>query len=346
MSHSTTPAVTLHDVAQAANVSVSTASRALNGLGQKFRISENTILEVKKHADRLEFQPSQMARSLQSRRSGLIGVVVPDISNPFFAAIAKEVALQADEEGFSVLLADSCETTETEVKLVAQLQSRRVEGLVLCPVGTQSEHLVQADASGVPLVVVDRCFTGTPLTSVMSDNSKGAALGIELLLRSGHRIVGCLQGLPGTLPNETRLSAVRESLRNAGLAFDESLVAGDNFTEQSGYLSAKSLLASRPGITALFAFSTPNAFGALRAASEMGRRVPDDLSLITFDHSPVVDLLKVPLTTISQDVARLGQTAADLIIKQLRTGKKPRKRTHLVPVKLVSRQSVSRIQIR
>jgi len=346
MSHSTTLVVTLHDVARAANVSVSTASRALNGLGQKCRISEQTVREVKKHAERLEFQPSQMARSLQARRSGLIGVVVPDISNPFFAAIAKEVALQADEEGFSVLLADSRETPQTEVKLVAQLQSRRVEGLVVCPVGTQSEHLVQADAAGVPLIVVDRCFAETALTSVMSDNSKGAALGIELLLRSGHEIVGCLQGLPGTLPNDARLSAVRESLRNAGLAFNESLVAGDNFTEQSGYLSAKSLLASRPDITALFAFSTPNAFGALRAASEMGRTVPDDLSLITFDHSPVVDLLKVPLSTISQDVARLGQTAADLMMKQLRTGKKPRKRTHIVPVKLVSRQSVSRIQIR
>jgi len=178
----------------------------------------------------------------------------------------------------------------------------------------------------------------------MSDNPKGAVIGIKRLLRSGHRVVGCLQGLPGTMPNKTRLAAVRESLRDAGLAFDQSLVAGDNFTEQSGYRAAKSLLSNRPDVTALFAFSTPNAFGALRAASEMGRTVPDDLSLITFDQSPVVDFLKVPLSTISQDVARLGQTAADLIMKQLRTGKKPRKRTHVVPVKFVSRQSVSRIQ--
>lgn len=342
MSPSTSPVITLHDVARAASVSVSTASRALNGLGQKYRISDTTIQKVQKHAERLEFQPSQMARSLRAQRSGLIGVVVPDVSNPFFAAIAKEVMKQAEEEGFSVLVADSCETTEAEVKLVAQLQSRRVEGLVVCPVGTKSEHLVQADAGGVPMVVVDRCFPGTPLTSVMSDNPKGAALGIKQLLRSGHKTVGCLQGLPGTLPNETRLTAVRQALRDAGLTLDESLVAGNNFTEQSGYLSAKSLLSSRPDITALFAFSTPNAFGALRAANEMVRTVPDDLSLITFDHSPVVDLLKVPLSTITQDVARLGRTAAELMMKQLRTGKKPRKRTHVVPVKLVSRQSISK----
>ncbi len=344
MSLSNTSVITLHDVARAANVSVSTASRALNGLGKKYRISEKTVLEVKKHADRLQFHPSQMARSLQSRRSGLIGVVVPDISNPFFAAIAKEVTLQAEAEGFSVLLADSCETTEVEVKLVAQLQSRRVEGLVVCPVGMDAEHLIQADAGGVPLVVVDRCFPDSALTSVMSDNLKGAALGMKQLLRSGHKVIGYLQGLPGTLPNETRLAAVGESLRAAGLSFDPSLVAGDNFTERSGYVSARSLLTSRPDLTSLFALSTPNAFGALRAVREMGRTVPDDLSLITFDHSPVVDLLKVPLSTISQDVVRLGQTAAQLILTQLRTGKKPRKRTHVVPVKLVSRQSVARIK--
>jgi LacI family transcriptional regulator len=346
MSSSTTPVATLQDVAHAADVSVSTASRALNGLGLKYRISQKTILIVKKHADRLGFQPSQMARSLQARRSGLIGVVVPDVSNPFFAAIAKEVALQADEQGFSVLLADSCETTEAEVKLVAQLQSRQVEGLVVCPVGTEAKHLIQTDAAGIPLVVVDRCFLGTTLTSVMSDNSRGAELAVKQLLRRGHRIIGCLQGLPGTLPNETRLQAVRKSLCEAGITLDESLVVGDNFTEQSGYLSAKSMLASRPDVTSIFAFSTPNAFGALRAASELGRAVPDDLSLITFDHSPVVDLLKTPLSTISQDVVRLGRTAAELMMKHLHTGKKPRKSTHVVPIQLVSRQSVSRISPR
>ena len=334
---------TLRDVADAAGVSVSTASRALNGRAKDYRISEGTVQEVKKHAELLSFQPSQTARSLQARRSGLIGVVVPDISNPFFAAIAKEVTSHADKQGMSVLLADSNDTTEAEVKLIGQFRSRQVEGLVVCPVGTQSEHLVEVEASGVPLVVVDRCFPDTSMTCVMSDNLKGAQKGIKNLLKNGHRVIGCLQGLPGTLPNETRLAAVRESLQQADLEFDSSLVAGDNFTEQSGYESAKTLLSNRPDITALFAFSTPNAFGAMRAASELGRSVPDDLSLITFDHSPVVDLLKVPLSTISQDVVRLGQTAAELMMKQLASGKKPRKRTHFVPVKLVSRQSVAKV---
>ena len=334
--------VTLHHVADAAGVSVSTASRALNGRAKAYRISEKTVVAVQKQADRLGFQPSLLARSLQSQRSGLIGVIVPDVSNPFFSAIAREVTIQAEEIGFSVLLADSRETTSVEIKLFDELRSRRVEAFVVCPVGTDSEHLSKADKAGTPIVLVDRCFPKTSLTGVTSDNVLGTQQGLQQLLKQGHTEIGCLQGLPGTFPNEQRLSTIRSTLKDAGLPFTASQIAGDNFTEQSGYESAMHLLSSRPDITALFALSTPNAFGALRAAEEIGRTVPNNLSIITFDDSPFAEFMRVPLSTVSQDVERLGRTAAQIITKQLQTGKKPRKRTHTIPVKLIPRHSISK----
>ncbi len=340
MSNDTAHPVTLMEVAEAAQVSVSTASRALNGRGEANRISASTVAKVRKEAGRLGFQPNQLARSLQSQRSGLLGVIVPDVSNPFFAAIAREVTLQAESNGLSVLLADSRETTSIEVKLLSELRSRRVEGLVVCPVGKESLHLRQADESGTPIVLIDRCFAESSLTSVHSDNARGAKQAIKQLLAHGHSVIGCLQGLPGTLPNEQRLSTIRDEISKAELVFDDILIAGNNFTELSGYESAKSLLAVRPDITAFFAFSSPNAFGALRAAEEAGRNVPSDLSLVTFDDSPFADFMRVPLTTISQNVTRLGKTAAEVILKQMKTGKKPRKRTYTIPITLIPRQSV------
>ena len=334
--------ITLQVVAEAAGVSVSTASRALNGRAKDYRISQKTVDHVKAQAERLGFQPSLLAKSLQSQKSGLIGIIVPDISNSFFAAIAREVTLQAEANGLSVLLADSRDSTEIEVRLIEELRSRRVEGLVVCPVGIESQHLAIVEQSGTPLVLVDRCFADEKLTSVTSDNAKGAKDAIRLLLKHQHQVIGCLQGLPETQPNNERLAAVRESINGAGFEFDDSLVAGNNFTEQSGYEATKKLLTNRPDITALFAFSTPNAMGALRATTELNLKVPEDLSLVAFDDLPFAEFMKVPLSTVFQDVKQLGNTAAEVLITQLRTGKKPRKRTHKISVKLVSRSSVQR----
>jgi LacI family transcriptional regulator len=267
---------------------------------------------------------------------------VPDVANPFFAAITKEVTLRAESQGLSVLLADSRESTSVEINLLMQLHSRRVEGLVVCPVGLSKSHLEDLDSSGTPLVIVDRCFLNTPLVSVMSDNRGGAESGVDQLLSQGHRVIGCIQGLPGTLPNEMRLTAIKKRLTESGIALDDSLIAGNNFTEHSGYEAAMRLLQQRPDITALFALCSPSAFGALRAAMELQRRVPEELSLITFDHSPAADLLRAPLSTISQDVEQLGKIAANLLVDQIITGKKTRTKKHVIPVRMIVRQSVAK----
>ncbi len=333
----------MNDVAKAAGVSASTASRALNGLAQKYRISESTERLVKESAERLGFRPSQVARSLRLQRTGLLGIVVPDLSNSFFSAIAREVTVAAGAEGFSAIMTDTDGSVEKERELFEQLLARNVESLVVCPVGLEFDHLEEASRRGLPLVTVDRCQADSSLIQVTSDHLAGARLAIELLAEHGHRRIGVLQGLEGTLPCELRLQGVRESCEAARIPFDPKWIAGDQFSEQSGYRSARQLLTESPDLTALFAMSTPNAFGAFRAANELGLNIPHDLSLICFDDVAFVEFMQVPITTIAQDVPELGRRAALLVTEQMQTGKSPRKKMHKIPVKLIQRASVGKV---
>jgi len=341
MSRSSNKSITLKEVAAAAGVSVSTASRALSGKAEAYRISSATEQSVREAAEKLRFSPSLLARSLRSQQTKLLGVVLPNVANPFFAAIAREITLEAEAQGFSVLLADSQENSETEARLVDQLQARQIEGLVVCPVGLESEHLKNLTQKKLPLVLVDRGFEDPELVSVTSDHRAGAREGMELLLEAGHQTIGILQGMPDTLPNRERLAGIAAALTARGLAFDATLVAGHHFDETSGYQAAQKLLTERPEITALFAFSNQNALGALRAAAELGRTIPGDLSLISFDDHPFAAYLAAPLTSVSQDVSQLGRVAARLLLEQIQAGQPPAQKQHQIPVQLVQRASIA-----
>lgn len=310
--------VTLRLVAETAGVSVSTASRALNGQARKYRISASTEKAVRRVADELGFQASQVARSLRLKQSGLIGVIVPDISNPFFAAIAREVSLGVDAEGFSVLLGDSREETDIEIRLARQLRAKQVEALLVCPVGVESEHLVELERSGLPVVVADRVFEDIALPSVTSDNLSAARDVADVLIAKGHRRIGVVSGVRDSLPAKLRLQGLQESARKAGFQIDDSLIAGDAFTQQSGYDATIELLKRHPELTALFCMCTPSAIGAMRALAEQGLVVPDDVSVVGFDNHPFAELMKTPLTVSVQDIHSLGKTATDILIHRLR----------------------------
>lgn len=335
--------VTLNDVAKAAGVSVSTASRALNGRAEEYRIRESTAQTVRQTAERLGFQPSILARSLRLKKTGLVGIVVPDLSNAFFSAIARAVTVSAESAGMAALIADSGGSTEKETLHLNALTARNVESIVICPVGIHFNHLEKVHQQGVPLVMVDRCQSESTLVQVTSEHYSGARLAIEELLAHGHQNIGILQGLPETLPCSARLNGVRDSLEAVGIPYREEFVEGSEFTEQSGYQSALKLLQENPQLTALFAMSYPNAFGAMRAIRELGLNMPKDVSLITFDDAPHADFLEVPLTAVAQDIDQIGRTAANLVMELIQV-KQPLKITnHQIPVELIKRASVERV---
>jgi len=335
----------LQAVADAAGVSLSTASRALNGRAKAFRISEATEKSVLDAAKKLGFRPNRVAQSLRAKKTGLVGVVVPDVSNPFFASIAQQVTRAVEDAGYHVLLGDSGELGEREIKLVDQLRSRRVEALVVCPVGHAFDHLAEASSSNIPVVVVDRGPLEETLVHVTSDHYSGSVAAVDCLLKAGHRRIGVLQGLPGTVPNDLRLKGIQDSLAHFGLTLDPRHVAGDHFTTESGERATTELLSDHPDLTALFAFSTPNAIGGMRALKRMGKRIPEDVSMVSFDDAPFVDCLRVPLTSVVQDVRRLGFTAGEIALQQLANGRRPERRRNVIPVQLVQRDSVAQIPV-
>jgi LacI family transcriptional regulator len=332
--------VTLEQVAQRAGVSTSTASRALAGKARECRISEKTEKAILLAASELGFQASHLARSLRMRRSGLIGLLVPDASNPFFAAIARRATILAEQNGLSTLLADSHDSIKHEEEMLIHLQSRQVEGLMICPVGPASAHLQSLEDTRANVVVVDRWFSGVHFTTVTSENERGAYTATRAMLEKGHRSIGCLQGRPGTSSNDERLEGFQKALRESKLKQHPQLVRGDDFSEDSGYRSTCEILDADLGVTAIFAFSNQNALGALRAFAERGLEIPQDISLVAFDDAPFAEYLTAPLSVIRQDVETIGGVAAELLIEQIRTGKKPEKLLHRVPVEFVQRQSI------
>src|SRR5204863_4084358 len=178
---------TLQCIAERSGLSASTISRVLSGQASRYRISKATEAAIRRIAKEVNFVPNQLARGLRLRKTLKVGLVIPDVSNPFFAGIARQVTLGARKHEYSVVLCDSQDNTELELRSLALLQSQHVEGIVLCPVGQSGQHLAQFVGGKLPLVLVDRFFSDLPLPYVSSDNVNGAKQATELLLSNGHR---------------------------------------------------------------------------------------------------------------------------------------------------------------
>ncbi len=334
---------TLKAIASRLGLSATTVSRSLSGQGARYRISPGTQDAVRRLAARLGFSPDPIARGLRLKKTGTIGLVIPDVSNPFFARIAHCVTVAAGEQGHSVLLADSQERTPLEIEAIATLLRRRVDGLIVCPVGLSDAHLTAVGRGRVPLVLVDRYFPRRTLPSVTSDNAGGARAATRHLLAAGHRRIGVLQGLPGTSTNRDRLAGHRAALSSRRVRHEPSLVAGETFLEESGYRAAKRLLRTRSRPTALFALGNLIALGALRAIRELRLDIPGQLSFVAFDDHPYADHLATPVTTVAQDADALGRIAADALFSMLQ-GQPAKIGRHVVPTRLVCRSSVRPIR--
>lgn len=341
MSRSAEP--TLQLLAERSGVSVTTVSRVLSDQAARYRISKKTEEGIRKLAKEFNFAPNQLARGLRLKKTLTIGLVVPEISNSFFASIARQVTIGARADGYSVIVCDTEDNTELEKESIRLLKSRNVEGILLCPVGQSSEHLKEFVDGRLPIVLVDRFFPGLPLPYVISDNVAGAKQATELFITNGHRHIACLQGLEGTSPNESRIQGYKEALAQHFIPVDESLIVGDGFNEQSGYIQTKLLLSTRPEVRAILALSNLNALGAIRALAEERRSIPDDVSLISFDDSPSWPYLATPMTSVAQAYSEMGEVAVKLLFDQIRSQRAQAKSGILLPTTLLQRKSVKRL---
>jgi len=334
---------TIKEIAKRADVSVATVSRVLSGQGRKYRISKKTEELVNRLTKELNYEPNILARSLRMKHTFTIGVIVPDISNPFFASIARYVEIESRKAGYSVILCDSQEDTVLEKESLKVLRMRKVDGMIICPVGKESKNITDISRYNIPVIIVDRYFPSLDLSCVVSDNYHGSMLAVNHLIENGHRKIAFIQGLINTSVNQERLKGYLDAHKKNNISVNESFIVGEDFGEENGYIGAKILLNGSERPTAILGGSNLISFGALRAISEEHLSIPQDISLIAFDDQPYFDFLRSPITSIRQKKEELGKISIALLLNELKGGNVPGKKKIIVPTELIRRSSVKQI---
>lgn len=331
----------LKSLAQHLGISASTVSRVMAGRGDEFRIAKETQKHILDEAAAMGVRPDELARSLRLQSTRTLGLVIPDISNPFFAALARAVERRARALGYTVLLADSQESAEVEAECIRMLLDRRIDGLILAPVGGDSAHLGPLIASKLPLTQVDRVFTALKTAAVVADNFAGAREAVRRLVKLGHKRIACLQGREDSSVIAERVRGYCAGLEEAGLRFEKKFLVGGEHSLAIAREHTLKLLDLRPRPTAILALSNQLALGALEAVRERGLVIPDNLSLIAFDEQPWASLLSPPLTTLAQPVEEMGTVAVDRLCAQIKPGgQASRKLLTTLPVRLIERASI------
>ena len=333
----------IKQLADLLGLSVTTVSRVLNGKDKDYRISEKTRDKVLHAAGKFNFVPNKLARSLKLDKTETIGLIVPDISNPFFADIAKSIEAEARNKGYSIIFGDSMDNIETEEKLLQLLQSQKVDGIIVAPVGTRQEHLLHAYNEGLPIVVIDRFFRNSELPYITSDNYKGAYDAVCYLIEMGHKKIACIQGIHDSLPNIERVEGYKKALKDNSIPFNPAFLLGNSFSKQNGYDIGKTLFSLDTPPTAIFALSNLISLGVLEAAGETGKAVPKDFSLISFDEQPYSAYLATPMTTIDQRKHEIGMQAVNFVVNCIDDNAPEKKFAIRLPTKMIKRNSVLNI---
>ncbi len=331
---------TLNDIAKAAGVSVSTVSRVVNNKTEKYRISNKTKKLVIETAKKLNYRPNELARGLRLKKTHTIGLIVPDIANPFFSQVTRIIQTKAYQLGYSLIVCNTDENVETEIAQIELLRSKGIDGFILMPVGSDSDHIKKLLNSNFPIVLLDRCFDELRTNSVVVDNYKAAYNATEYLLKNGHRKIAIIQGIPRTYTSNARLNGYLDALKSFNVKIDEQYIVGKDFRRENGYIETKLLLNLEKPPTAIFTTSDLITLGALQAIFEERNLIPNDISIVSFDDIDFGPYLISPLTAVSQPKEMMGEMAVKLLLEDIKLKGKSEKKRIVLPAELIVRKSV------
>ncbi|MDR8412026.1 LacI family transcriptional regulator [Nonomuraea sp. 3-1Str] len=326
---------TMADVAREVGVTAKTVSRVLNDDGP---VAVETRERVMEAVRKLGYQPNLMARNMRvGARDAAIGLVIPEMGNPFFGTVAGGVESAVRPRGLTLIVGSSSETAELERSLIATFLARRVSGLMVVPSSDGDHRYLRAErVAGLPIVFLDRPAVGMAADHVVSGNREGARDGVAHLVAHGHRRIGFVGDLPAALyTRRERFQGYRDALEAAGLPFDRALVESGHDQGAASAAVARLLALPAPP-TALFAANNFASMGAVVALARAGRR---DVALVGFDDLPLAEVLEPPLTVVAQDPAALGTAAAELVLSRLDGLPSRAARRELIPTRLIARGS-------
>jgi LacI family transcriptional regulator len=335
--------VTLQDIARDTKVSVVTVSKVLRNQG---RISTATRQRVLRRARQLKYQPNWIARSLVTRKTFAIGLLLPDFTHPFFAEVAKAVAETLRPKGYHLVISYFEEDPEIEKSEVESLVARQVDGLILAsaqPPG-KADLFRSLRNRKVPLVLIDRPGDDGKCSFVGSDNEAIGMLATSHLVECGCRKIAHLRG-PKVGIAAARLTGYRKALKKHGLDYCPKYVVNGSYEDSRGYEAMNQLLKSENMPDGVFCYNDPVAIGAINAIRDAGLRVPEDIAVVGAGNVHYSDVLAVPLTTIDQGTQEIGCQAADLLLRQIGATRPLRPSKILIQPKLVIRDSTNGARI-
>ena len=332
--------VTIKDIARKLNLSYSTVSRALNSSSL---VNSRTMKLIKDEAKRMGYTPNALARGLVLQKSGIVGMVIPDITNPFFPAIARGAEDEACRRGYNLLVCNSDWNVDMETHHLKLIKEKKVEGLILSSINVQNEYLEKIIEQGYPLVFISRVYPGVDVNFVGVDTEYGGYLAGKYLAELGHREVAFIGGSFNVNSVQGRYKGFRKALSKYGINFNESYAIEGEFNIKSGYEKALNLLKRRGTVTGIFAANDLIAVGVIRAARELGYLIPEEISIIGYDDIFLASLPGIELTTVFQEKRKMGELAAKLLLDEIdgeKDLKKGKKRIILTP-RLIVRKTTS-----
>ncbi|SFA88168.1 transcriptional regulator, LacI family [Collimonas sp. OK607] len=317
---------TIKDVARTAGVSYTTVSHVLNHTRP---VSDDARARVLAAVESLAYVPSALARSLKSKTTGSIGLIIPNNTNPYFSEVARGIEDSCYAAGYSVILCNSDDDPAKQRDYLNVLLTKRCDGLIVATLAQTDGELLRK--MKVPTVLLDRAPKDMAIDLVAVDNAAGGALAAAHLLGLGRRRIACIGGPQDIAISRERIGGLRQTLLDAGVELPEALLAYADFTSAGGYLAARNLLALPQAPDAIFCCNDLMAIGALRAAAERGIAVPEALAVVGFDDIDLAQFVHPTLTSVAQNTRRLGQITAECLLQRIATPDRPLQRISIAP---------------
>jgi LacI family transcriptional regulator len=330
---------TIKDIAELAGVSPMAVSMALKGHPRIGRATRERIEEI---AEKIRYRPNHIARSLKSRKSGTLGVVITNIMNPFYPELANGIEDKAMERGYSIILCSTRYDSSREGYLIDSLRSKGVDGIIFTSVELKDRHIKPLVDDGFPFVLVNRRTRikaiEKKIAYVVLDNVAGGYMAVDHLYRLGHRRIALVTGPLSVSTAAERTEGAEKALRDLGSAIDPRFIVECDFSWERAYKATLDLLAMPDAPTAIFAQNDYMAFGVREAVLAAGRRIPEDVALVGFDDIEAAAIRSVEITTVNQKKYEMGALAVDILIEKIE-GKSASARQIVLQPEIIIRSS-------
>lgn len=334
---------TIYEIAKRAGVSHMTVSRAFNNPELVGKETRKKIMMV---ADELDYHPNLVARSMRTKRTNYLGLVLPDIINPFFPEIVRGVDDYARKNKYNVILVNTDNDYEVEISSIKMFINRGIDGIILSGIAggkKDAEFLNEIINKGIPVILIDRFIPDITSSYVITDNFRAAYDATKYLIDLGHRKIGVISSPQKIKIFQDRLKGYKKALLDNKIKYYEEYICEGEESIESGYKAAKKLLARTNNFTAIFTMCDFMAFGVYKYCKENSIKIPDDVSIISIDDIYTSALITPPLTTMEQQKYEMGCNAATILIKSIKANKIPTRQL-ILEAKLVERESCRRIR--